>query len=375
MSTEKRMSVPGTARTPPPVAFINSRRWALLRQRVRAEEPLCQSCLTKDGRRRRRRFDHIIPPNLPGVGISVKGRRLLRFRMDWRSEDIGKIRFLLRDDVVNLSTSFNLRCLSRYIACMTLRAYCDGSRTDGVSSTLACVAASDELWKEFDADWRFILRERGNAPYLHMKEAMPLTGPFADWDEANRDALVQGCRDLLVIYSARPQFRIFTCVVDLAAHSRWAKEKHMSSPEALSVWIVFQQMMGWYSGFKEPLVEPLDLYFDRGERYLRYIHNRWQKKTLHKEQPMWRFIRTLEPLDMPKHTPLQCADLIAWSRNRLSSTPADSPLALKPDVAIAGEWAANANLLFHETPNLVHMSITEYHMATSAYGFLRLPED
>ena len=39
----------------------NSRRWALLRQRVRAEEPLCRSCLDAGRVAATEEIDHIIP--------------------------------------------------------------------------------------------------------------------------------------------------------------------------------------------------------------------------------------------------------------------------------------------------------------------------
>lgn len=205
---------------------------------------------------------------------------------------------------------------------MALRSYCDGSVTTARSMTLASVSADGSVWAEIEPAWDEILKRHG-AAYMHMKEAMPRTKEFHGWTEAKRDALLVDLLGLLQGYRDNPRIQMFSCSVDLAAHTRWARIQNHPHPARLCARIVFPHIVEWYWALKDSILDVMEIYFDRDEPYLTHIQEDWRSKKVRRRYPAWAIIRTIAPADMRLTIPLQIADMFAWSRNRLETSEHD----------------------------------------------------
>jgi hypothetical protein len=186
--------------------------------------------------------------------------------------------------------------------------------------TLACLAADDGVWKYFEDEWRAILRDRGNPPYMHMKEAMPLVETFAGWKAEQRDFLIMGLLGLLMEVGQNRKFHAFTCSVDLGAHDRWKARNRLPPAARLCARLVFPKALDWYGGFPDPILEArsIDAFFDRKEKFMGHISADWNNKKIRRKLPVWELVRTIAPADMSKTPPIQAADMIAWSAHRLT---------------------------------------------------------
>ncbi len=184
--------------------------------------------------------------------------------------------------------------------------------------TLAALAADEQVWIYFEREWANLLSDRGNPPYMHMKEAMPLKGAFEGWEPEARDFLVYGLLGLIMEIGQNPRFRSFTCTIDLVAHKRWKAEKNLPLPERLCARLVFPKAYEWYSSFPDPILDSIDVFFDRNERFMGHIAGDWNNKKTQKTPPIWGLVRTIAPADMRQTPPLQAADMLAWARNRMA---------------------------------------------------------
>ena len=250
-----------------------------------------------------------------------------------------------------------------------LGAYFDGSRTNGHSLTLSAVAADMKLWESLEDQWKYVLKDRGGAPYMHMKEAMPLKESFATWVPSNRDFLLNGLIALLAEFSHKPRFAFFTCTVDLEAHRRLRKIKYIPPPERLCSRIVFPKLLDWYGAFSDPILDVIEVYFDRNEKFIGHIQRDWENKKIRRENPVWDLIRTIAPADMRITPPLQVADMIAWSRNRLAAPIAGAnPLVIKPSVTVKDYFSVLARRIIHGQLPDHNVDVTEQIMATQEYA-------
>jgi hypothetical protein len=245
-----------------------------------------------------------------------------------------------------------------------LRVYLDGSWSDRSSMTLAAIAADEMLWEDFEGQWRFVLTDRGNAPYSHMQEAMALEGVFKGWDPKIRDLLVSGLGDLIAEFGHKPKFQVFTCTVDLEAHQRWKVVNRIPSPERLCTRIVFGRVLDWYGEFPDAILGAIEGFFDQNERFMTHLHGDWNNRQVRRRWPVWSLIRTIAAADMRFVLPLQAADMIAWARNRLASDRRTSRLAIKPQLSVYDHFSVVAKSIL-SGPAGWHLTVDEHMLATA----------
>ena len=101
---------------------------------------------------------------------------------------------------------------------VSVKASFDSSGKIGSSRfvVLAGVAASENIWQDFETKWDEILKARSPiAPYLHLKELVYATGPYTEelgWDDAKRHNLLADC--FRYAYSLdKDHFRTFTATI------------------------------------------------------------------------------------------------------------------------------------------------------------------
>jgi hypothetical protein len=251
---------------------------------------------------------------------------------------------------------------------VVLKAYFDGSVSSSKAMTLAAIAADEATWSNFEPQWKYVLEDRGGASYSHMKEAMPLEGIFRGWQPENRDWLIQGLKDLIAEFNHAPKFRVFTCTVDLEAHARWKRQKQHPSPERLCARILFPRILDWYQRFPDPIVDVIEMFFDRNERFMGHIQTDWNNKKLRKRFPMLELIRTVAPAEMRLTPPIQAADMVAWARNRLAVPPDSlSPFAIKPVLSVGDNFSLMAKLIYLATDKGQHYTLDETQLATRRF--------
>jgi len=107
---------------------------------------------------------------------------------------------------------------------IALRAHLDSSgKLENDYMTLAAVAASDQIWQKFEADWDKILSNHTpKATYVHMRELAHQHGGFdrkLGWNDENAFGLSNQC--LIYMNSLdKKRFKVFYCAIDLKA---WRK--------------------------------------------------------------------------------------------------------------------------------------------------------
>jgi hypothetical protein len=223
---------------------------------------------------------------------------------------------------------------------VALKSYFDGSQTGGRSMTLAAVSADESVWSELEPAWDEVLKRNG-ARYSHMKEAVSLTGAFEGWTAPQRDWFFEELLRVLQGYRDSPRIRRFSCSVDLVAHRRYAAIRRHPLPERLCARIMFPNIIDWYASFPDRFLDVLDLWFDENEPFMTHIREDWENRHFRRKHPMWMLIRTIAPADMRLTIPLQIADLMAWSRNRIEVRDPDR---FEPMLAVAFR-ATNGTLL------------------------------
>jgi hypothetical protein len=253
---------------------------------------------------------------------------------------------------------------------IVLKMYFDGSWSSRCM-TLSCLAADEGVWRYFENEWRGILAERGNAPYMHMKEAMPLHGAFKGWRPKDRDFVIQGLLGLLMQVGQNRRFHSFTCSVDLDAHAKWQARNRLPSAARLCARLVFPRVMDWYGAFPDPILDAVDVFFDRDEPFIGHISSDWNSKKMRRMFPVWNLVRTIAPADMSKTPPIQGADMIAWSAHRLSCKKLGEKSALLfPRKYILAdtfdEFLTTATQIFNG-PAGFHILLDEYILATRRF--------
>lgn len=199
-----------------------------------------------------------------------------------------------------------------------LEVFFDGS-VDERFMTLGGMAATDQIWRQLEADWNRVLSERGNPTRLHMTNAMTLNGEFSQWEGEDRDYLVDGLLNVLLSFRKNPHIRAFSCTIDLAAHRDASKRKALPVPERLCARLTVPAVLKWYEATNIPIVAPVSMWFDVNEPFLRHVDADWRNKKIRSRDRMLEFINHLSPLDDSRSVGLQVADVIAWGANRTAS--------------------------------------------------------
>jgi len=204
---------------------------------------------------------------------------------------------------------------------MVLKSYYDGS-WDIDNLTLCGVAATESIWREFEAKWQDVLQAhlvKDNA--LHMRDLMGLDGDFSrseGWNSRRRESLVIDLLNLVGSFRGPSHHLVaYSCTVLL---KDWvlAKEALPRLPDAHSICVNF-----CVGGLHLPLdcsgeEQPILLYFDRNEKFMRTVRRVWERRR--KEPGGFKQIRSIETVTRRCY-PLQLADMLAWVRNRNTRTP------------------------------------------------------
>ena len=218
--------------------------------------------------------------------------------------------------IVRLSP-FNLPDLRRLL--IVLKAFADGSNKSHEAGhlTLACIAAPEDVWPGFESAWAAVLQRHG-LKWWHTTDAMSLKGRrdflrdnAASWDmikarASNRD--LEEVVDEALVQHAGSGFQVLTCTVYLDDY-QIARERNwfLRTAEAICV----------NGAIGSLLLDPRDgsgmVYFDRGEKFLKEIHQVWVRD-LKKARVDWpNQIKVITHLDAKESYPLQAADLVAWN--------------------------------------------------------------
>jgi hypothetical protein len=225
-----------------------------------------------------------------------------------------------------------------------LKVYYDGSGKDNKNNrflTLGGFAATDGYWAFFEQNWRDTLNQFPGTPgYLHMNEAFTGKRGFAGWS-VNRS--IDLCLQLNAILQQTPRncFRGTRYTIDLEAYRFWkplAKLPPASKQAALDS---FQQIFDWWmQNCSNPILELIDIIYDRNESFLRHTYEYWSTPKWRSRHQQFRFIRTVTSAAQEHTAPLQAADMLAWCGNRLKSGPRNAAIDKLCEEVVFGGGAA-----------------------------------
>jgi hypothetical protein len=229
---------------------------------------------------------------------------------------------------------FNIR--DRWRIHMALKAYYDGCTDERQleAVTLTGVAATEEVWPDFEGAWLEVLRKHlVKDNIVHMTDLMSFQGNFSrenGWDEEQRHALL---RDLFNVWGKlhKVDLEARSCTVMLQDWERANRElDKLPEPEAICVNFCV-------GGLRLPLVcgnepKPILLYFDQNEPFMHKINRVWQRK---KKIPNTLFsqIRTIENATC-EYFPIQAADILAWIVYHSDHGTVDDFLELSSTIAV-----------------------------------------
>jgi hypothetical protein len=192
----------------------------------------------------------------------------------------------------------------RYVA---LKAYYDGSgksEPGHEAITLAGIAASEQIWPQFEEAWGQALRDLGFR-FWH-------TTDMNRWmTEAAFDAAVVKLLGVIGAFRDAP-ITTYAATVILDDYNRAETEiPSLKPPEALCV-------DGCVGRIVIPTEEdfPILLCFDRGEEFLQQIKPVWLGRRARFERDWSRQISDILDAEWQQCRPLQAADLLAWSARR-----------------------------------------------------------
>jgi hypothetical protein len=197
---------------------------------------------------------------------------------------------------------------------VALKCYFDGSAKPGTVLALGAIAADENAWANLEHDWLTLLRRLG-LPYMHMKELVPRKAPFfSHLDKQRRDWLINAAATLLSEHQQDGQITSFSCAVDLAAYQKLKPILGLPDPARICVRNIFPKMVECYGSLPDHKTNVMDLFFDRGEGFMKHLDADWKSDECRKRYPMWNIVRTIAPVAMQQTPGVQMADVIAWSR-------------------------------------------------------------
>jgi hypothetical protein len=215
---------------------------------------------------------------------------------------------------------------------VTIKSYYDGSGSspDLAMSyvTLAGFSATHEAWEEFKRLWRAVLA-KWSCPYLHMKEAKQLAGPFFGWTHEEVNQLVTELANQClahVSWTTHPNsFYGACCTVNLVDYRRACSEfpglNKIKSAEALCVDHVVTRALSLLPAIDDSPTGKCgsaELFFDRGEPFLHTIKRVWEREK--KKAGIFGLIARIIPVEMRQVPAIQAADMFAWHTNNGYST-------------------------------------------------------
>jgi hypothetical protein len=223
------------------------------------------------------------------------------------------------------------RCnLSHAQLLVAMRCFLDGSEGIGAAGekwlTLAAYCATDSFWSNFETKWNRMLVERyPKAPYIHMIELLSRKDPFEwgvyGWTEEKIDQLVRDAVDVLQQMDKERSYS-FVCTIDLKAREKLTQEGYkIHDPATACTALATRSALEWHHNASHQEMEPVHLFFDRGEDFIgvlkkRWLANRTKPGRAPNKKRIWDMIANIEEVDQAFTPPLQATDMIAWSRTR-----------------------------------------------------------
>ena len=165
-----------------------------------------------------------------------------------------------------------------------------------------------------------------NAQTGQMNELIGNEDPFErvnGWTNEKTQDLINDATNLIQGLDKRA-YRAFLCTIDITARDRLVQQGYsIPDPELIcSNWCV-TKAFDWYMKAFAYSIDPMYLFFDRGEEYMSRIETPWLKNRTPpgrpKSQLWWDMIANIVPVDMATTPPIQLADMVAWSRSRILS--------------------------------------------------------
>jgi len=210
------------------------------------------------------------------------------------------------------------------MAIAATKAYYDGTHDDQREQalTLSGVVAPESLWTDFEKDWDNALAESHVYEDLHMRDLMHNKGYFADFSHQDKLELVGSLWNVFGRYRGT-RLQAYSCSVLLPDYERAKKTiPNLREPEAMCVDFCAGGLQLTEEELSLP--KPILLYFDRGEPFMHTINRVWEKATnggtYFGTRRGWPYkILNIIPANR-SYSPIQAADLIAWSINRYRCT-------------------------------------------------------
>jgi hypothetical protein len=217
---------------------------------------------------------------------------------------------------------------------IVLKMYSDGSGKDNQRDpflTLAGFAASPHHWIPVEQQWNKILSEHPLKPsYMHMNEAFSLKEGFPKDHGWTIDKVIGLCLELNEVLSSLPRdkFCAFRHTTDLKAYRYWRHivPNLMSASRRASLDSFLEVFKWWSFNCPEPLMDKIDMIYDRSESFLGPLYNYWIDKEQKRLHPQLHYINTVSAGDAKQTPPLQAADMLAWCTNRLKVGPRDASI-------------------------------------------------
>jgi len=194
----------------------------------------------------------------------------------------------------------------------------DGSQFENKVMSLAGIAGNETVWREIEDAWSAVLEDRGNLACMHMTDAMAFKGKFKGWPTSGRDFLVNGLLDVFDHYAHDPRLMSSSATVDLVAHKLSQRERNHPSPARLCIRFALPHILEWYESSPEHPLEQVELYFDRGEQFMRHIKADWESREMRRRYPAWEIVAIIAEVAMENSCAVQMADMIAWGRTQLA---------------------------------------------------------
>jgi hypothetical protein len=145
-------------------------------------------------------------------------------------------------------------------------------------------------------------------------------------------------------------FCSFICSVNTSARSRLVEAGVIiPKPETICAQWCVRKASDWYLREHPDKIEPMTIFYDRGEKFFGSIKDTWLKERTPPNRVarklFWDLVKNVVDDDMAYSPGIQAADMLAWSRSRgLSETVRDQRDLLKILRNVIPNW----NLILDE---------------------------
>jgi hypothetical protein len=214
---------------------------------------------------------------------------------------------------------------------VALKSYFDGSNHADSSEydriSIATVCGTSKQWKKFYTAWNKILYKH-RADHLHTTDAVSLQNDFAKekgWDKTRVDSFIGDCVGIIGKQMAVPSgFRGWTPRMGLypitltIPFDDWvrAKKAKPELPETIEELCATESVAFAFRWGQHISAKKYQLYFDRGEKFYGFIHDRWCHPKAKKDIEAMKDVLNVEEAIARFVPALQMADLLAWGVNR-----------------------------------------------------------